>query len=172
MSAAHGVTVRVCSPTDATHLGAEHAARWEGQRAGRWELLTAWSGTQLIGSGLLLWEGPHNPVVAAARPGQVELGFLQVEPAWRGRGVGTALLALAEDRCRERGVTCLGLAVGLANTRAAALYLRCGYADTGLRFTDDYVAVDESGRRYDAVEPGRYLTRTLTRPPGASARHR
>jgi ribosomal protein S18 acetylase RimI-like enzyme len=156
------VAVRVCAATDAESLGPEFAARWEGQRAGRWELLTAWFGSRLVGSGLLRWEGPFNPHVAAVRPGQVEIGFLQVEPEWRGRGVGSALLALAEQRCRARGVRSLGLGVGIDNSRAAALYRRLGFADTGVRFTDAYVSIDRDGCTHDVVEPGLYMTRMLT----------
>jgi ribosomal protein S18 acetylase RimI-like enzyme len=95
-------------------------------------------------------------------PNQVELGFLQVEPAWRSRGIGTALILFAEDRCRARGVTSLGLGVGDANIRAAELYLRHGYVATGLRFTDRYTAIDAAGRSYDAVESGSYMVKTLT----------
>ena len=155
------IIVRVCSPDDAQRLGCEYASSWEGQTAGRWDFLTAWSGPRLVGSACLRWEGPFNEEVAAASPRQVELGFLHVQPEFRGRGVGTALVGLAEQRCRERGVTSLGLGVGDGNPRAAALYQRLGYAATGFRFTDRYTWTNSDGELQDAVEPGFYLTRHL-----------
>jgi ribosomal protein S18 acetylase RimI-like enzyme len=124
--------------------------------------LTAWDEARLVGSALLRWEGPFNAEVAAALPQQVELGFLQIEPSYRGRGIGTALLRLAEQRCRERGITRLGLAVATDNDRALRLYQRLGYADTGLRFTDSYTGIDPDGSARQMVEPGLYLTRNLT----------
>lgn len=155
------VTVRVCSAADASQLGPDFADRWAGQLAGRWSILTAWSQGDLVGVGMLRWEGPFNPTVAAALPGQVEVGFLQVEPGWRDQGIGTALLELACRLCHARAVPSLGLGVGIDNARALALYRRLGFTDTGLRFTDTYQAVDPQGRTYEATEAGTYLTRDL-----------
>ena len=155
------VAIRVCSPGDAERLGPDFAARWDGQVAGRWDLLTAWNGERLVGSGVLCWEGPFNSMVAEALPDQVEFGFLQVEADCRGRGIGTALLQLALQRGSERGVLSIGLGVGTDNPRAAALYRRLGFVDTGLRFTDTYLAVDVDGGTHCTVEPGSYLIRQL-----------
>jgi GNAT superfamily N-acetyltransferase len=52
---------------------------------------------------------------------------LVVPPASRGRGVGAALLARAEDFARGRGAPWLGIGV-LAEIRARRLYERLGYA--------------------------------------------
>jgi ribosomal protein S18 acetylase RimI-like enzyme len=143
-------------------LGQAFAARWDGQSEGRWEVLTAWDETRLVGSAVLRWEGPFNAEVAAALPQQVELGFLQIEPDYRGQGIGTALLRLAEQRCRERGVTRLGLGVALDNSRAVRLYQRLGYEDSRLRFTDTYTGTDPDGASRLMVEPGLYMTHNLT----------
>jgi GNAT superfamily N-acetyltransferase len=52
----------------------------------------------------------------------------------RGTGVGRALLAEAERRSRERGCHLLTLESGHARTRAHAVYLAAGMADTGKQF--------------------------------------
>ena len=54
---------------------------------------------------------------------------LAVVPAWRGKGVGRALLAAAEQRARERGCCKLTLEVQEDNTPARTLYERFGFQD-------------------------------------------
>ena len=52
----------------------------------------------------------------------------------RGTGVGRALLAEAESRARERGCHLLTLESAYTRTRAHAVYLAAGMADTGKQF--------------------------------------
>ena len=54
---------------------------------------------------------------------------LAVVPAWRGKGVGRALLAAAEERARERGCCKLTLEVQDDNAPARILYERFGFQD-------------------------------------------
>ena len=54
---------------------------------------------------------------------------LAVLPAYRGKGVGRALLAEAEKQARGRGCCKVTLEVQDDNTRARALYERFGFAD-------------------------------------------
>jgi ribosomal protein S18 acetylase RimI-like enzyme len=150
--------IRLMTAQDAEHVGAD---AWEGQNAGRWSVLTAWLEGRLVGSGMLRWEGPFIPDIASCLPGQVEVGFLQVTADQRGRGIGTALIELAEAVARDRGVPSLGLAVGDDNARARGLYERLGYRDTGLRYTLQYEAVAESGRVLTVVESGHYVVTEL-----------
>ena len=78
-----------------------------------------------------------------------ELEDLFVREQERGRGVGTALLAAAEEAARAAGATRLGFAVTVgnpANSAARRLYERCGYADGGLgEFILGYTYRDELG---------------------------
>ncbi len=71
---------------------------------------------------------------------------LAVLPAARGRGIGRALLAAAEERARARGCGKLTLEVLDENTRARGLYASFGFADNAFG------------------HPGatRFLTKTLT----------
>ena len=54
-----------------------------------------------------------------------------VDPTARSRGVGSALLAAAEQAARERGATKLRLGVFGSNPRAQALYARHGFVEEG-----------------------------------------
>lgn len=63
-----------------------------------------------------------------ARP-LLNIHDLAVVPAWRGRGVGRALLSAAEARARRRGCCKLTLEVQDENRRARVLYERFGFAD-------------------------------------------
>jgi GNAT superfamily N-acetyltransferase len=56
-----------------------------------------------------------------------------VTPAAGGRGVGSALLAYAEQWARERGFSMLTLNVFSANRRARDLYARLGYEEEWIR---------------------------------------
>ena len=53
---------------------------------------------------------------------------LYVDADFRGKGIGTRLLQLAEDISREHGACTLHLEVNHEN-RAIELYRRCGYVD-------------------------------------------
>lgn len=63
---------------------------------------------------------------------------VSVKDSCRGRGVGTVLMAAAEDFARARGARRIELEVLSKNTGAIRLYERLGYA--------------VEGRRHDAVE--------------------
>ncbi len=55
------------------------------------------------------------------------IAYMAVEPALRRHGVGSALLAAAEDEARRRGLPYMGLMVTEDNAAARALYERAGY---------------------------------------------
>ena len=54
-----------------------------------------------------------------------------VDPAWRSRGIGSALVRRAEEVAAARGYDALDLLVRLDNPRALDLYRRLGYAVVG-----------------------------------------
>ena len=70
--------------------------------------------------------------VEASRHGYGDLGML-VDRAWRGRGVGSALLAAAADWASDRGLHKLCLEVFAHNAAAIAAYRKAGYAEEGRR---------------------------------------
>lgn len=74
-----------------------------------------------------------------ARLGIPELQDLNVIPAYRGRGLGAALVAACEDMARRDGAVRIGLAVGLHKSYGPAqrLYVRLGYQPDGNGITYD-----------------------------------
>jgi ribosomal protein S18 acetylase RimI-like enzyme len=55
------------------------------------------------------------------------VAYMAVEPSHRGNGIGSRLLAAAEDEARRRGLPYMGLMVTEDNAAARALYERAGY---------------------------------------------
>jgi L-amino acid N-acyltransferase YncA len=68
----------------------------------------------------------------ASRHGFAELG-MQVARSWRGRGVGSTLLAAAIEKARAEGLHKLSLEVFPHNEAALGLYRRFGFVDEGYR---------------------------------------
>ncbi|MFL5883069.1 MAG: GNAT family N-acetyltransferase [Actinomycetota bacterium] len=83
---------------------------------------------------VLLAEAGGRPVgelgLHLARYGVADLG-MAVAAGWRGRGVGTALLAEAVRRARQAGAHKIALQVWPHNTAAIALYERFGFQREG-----------------------------------------
>jgi RimJ/RimL family protein N-acetyltransferase len=82
--------------------------------------------------------------------GVADLGML-VAAGWRGRGVGTALLAAGVDRARAAGAHKIALQVWPHNAAAIALYGRFGFRREGL-LSRHYRR--RSGELWDAVVMG------------------
>jgi RimJ/RimL family protein N-acetyltransferase len=115
-------------------------------RAASWNLdgtLVAVSGVEIVGS-LHLFPSPH---------GFAELG-MGVAREWRGRGVGSALLAAAIEWARGHEVHKLSLGVFAHNASAIALYRKFGFVEEGLRVKHYRRA---SGELWDAIEMGLLL---------------
>jgi RimJ/RimL family protein N-acetyltransferase len=115
-------------------------------RAASWKLdgtLVAVAAGEIIGS---LYVEP-------SRFGFGEIG-MQVLPEWRGRGVGSALVAGAIEWARERGLHKLSLSVFVHNAAAIALYRKFGFIEEGRRVKHFRRA---SGELWDAFEMGLLL---------------
>jgi ribosomal protein S18 acetylase RimI-like enzyme len=80
----------------------------------------------------------------------------------QGLGLGTALIAAAEERIRRRGLTVARMGVGDGNPRARALYERLGYEELGQRAVSwEEDAADGSLSIYRTVVTE--MDKTLTR---------
>ena len=115
-------------------------------RAASWTLdgtLVAVAGTEIVGS-------LH---VEPSRFGFGEIGML-VAREWRGRGVGSALLAAAIEWARERGLHKLSLGVFAHNAAAIALYRKFGFVEEGRRVKQYRRA---SGELWDTLDMGLLL---------------
>jgi RimJ/RimL family protein N-acetyltransferase len=111
------------------------------------------------------WELDGTLVALAA--GQV-VGELRVEPSWfgfgeigmmvaadwRGRGVGTALVAAAVEWARARGLHKLTLSVFPHSEAAIALYRKFGFVEEGRRVRHIRRA---NGELWDLIEMGLLL---------------
>jgi len=100
--------------------------------------------------------------------GSVVLGSVHVEPSshgygelgmavareWRGRGVGSALMAAAIEWARECGLHKLSLSVWPHNAAAIALYRKYGFVEEGRRIKQ---MRRQSGELWDIVEMGLLL---------------
>jgi RimJ/RimL family protein N-acetyltransferase len=116
------------------------------ERAASWNLegaIVAVAGDEIVGS-------VH---VRATRHGFGELG-MAVAREWRGRGVGSALLAAAIEWARDRGLHKLCLDVFAHNEAAIALYRKFGFVEEGHRVKQYRRS---NGELWDAIEMGLLL---------------
>jgi RimJ/RimL family protein N-acetyltransferase len=114
--------------------------------AASWRLegmFVAVAGTEIVGS----------LSVEESRFGFGELG-MAVAREWRGRGVGSALLAAAVAWARERGLHKLSLSVFPHNAAAIALYRKYGFVEEGRRVKHFRRA---NGELWDAIDMGLLL---------------
>jgi RimJ/RimL family protein N-acetyltransferase len=82
-----------------------------------------------------------------------EFGMAVARP-WRGRGVGSALLATAIEKARGEGLHKLSLEVFPHNDAAIALYRKFGFVEEGHRVKHYRRA---SGELWDSIVMGRLL---------------
>jgi ribosomal-protein-alanine N-acetyltransferase len=64
---------------------------------------------------------------------EMHINNLAVDPRWRRRGIGMALLAASLDRARARGARHAFLEVRASNAAAQALYRQAGFQPAGTR---------------------------------------
>jgi RimJ/RimL family protein N-acetyltransferase len=116
-----------------------------GERAAQFARITASSIVAVAGGQIIGMIG-----VEASRHGFGEIG-MHVDRGWRGRGVGTALLAAALGWARDQGLHKLCLEVFPHNAAAIALYRKCGFVEEGRRVRQYRRA---SGELWDSIVMG------------------
>jgi ribosomal protein S18 acetylase RimI-like enzyme len=167
--------VQQCREADLEVLARQNPSpthvRWNEERFQRHQqglttFLIAWVDDVPAGAGEIRWQGCAAPEVHGRFPDCPEINGLAVWPAERrSHGIGTAIVRTAEDLAVQTGYQWIGLGVDDQNTRAAALYLRLGYQETGCRYLDRYHYVDDNGIRHDAADPCRFLIKPLAATP-------
>jgi len=146
-------------PTRPSQVRAQHFGQ---QQAGLCTYMIAWDDDSVpVGVCVIRWDGWAEQEALEAYPDCPDVTNLQVPPAKRGRGVGTALMESAEERVRARGLRRIGVGVADDNPRAAMLYARLGYADTGLRTDSRYMYPDDAGVPREIVEHNILLVKNL-----------
>ena len=121
-----------------------------------------------VAGGAVLCARPVRRLAAAAYPDVPEIGYLHVEPAKRGRGIGTALVEYGERLARERGAPAVTIGVGPDNPWARALYQRLGYRPTGVMDSYEYASPLPDGTTRMIAERAETLRKVLA--PVASSR--
>jgi GNAT superfamily N-acetyltransferase len=139
-----------------------HQQRYNRQQLGTSTYLIAWVHERPVGHAEMRWNGGAAEKVRQRFPRCPEISALDVWPAqMRSRGIGTALIVAAERLATGRKVREIGLGVADENPRAAALYLRLGFAETGCRYVNSYEIVKPTGMREIVNELCRFLVKNL-----------
>jgi len=142
-----------------------HAKRLGSQRSGSATYYIAWLGDRPVGHTLVRWGGSGNPLLATATsppPVHPYIEGLAVHPAYRSRSIGSQIIEAGERESLRRGFREIGLAVGVENVRARALYARLGYQDLGLgEFPNIWSYRDDTGQRHVEIESCIYLMKPL-----------
>jgi GNAT superfamily N-acetyltransferase len=141
-----------------------HEERYGVQLAGQGVYLIALVGGRSAGRALLRW---HSTDPTLRQWGIVEpyVEAVGVVPSLRSRGIGAALMRAAEEAAWPLGHRRMGLAVGVENTGARALYERLGYGDGGRPpFDVRWTYRDDGGNERWASETCVYLTKRLAEP--------
>lgn len=132
------------------------------QRAGEVTELIAWDGSTPVGSGFIHWSGPRDASVAKLVSDCPEIFRLEVLDEHRSKGFGAALVRELEGLARAKGCLRVGLGVGIANSRARALYERLGYrAVESSDFVDRCEHPDANGNRCTSEEPCVFMVKDL-----------
>ena len=144
-------------------LPGKHSDRLARQRRDEAAYVLAVSDGVIIGHLLLKWNGPEHAAVRPLVGCCAEIEDFVVEPTHTGRGVGSALLDHAAGLCDAGGETRLGLAVGVTNRHAWALYERRGFVLVpGSVHRVTWRFLDPSGRPMEEGEDCVYLVKELT----------
>lgn len=160
--------IRACTGHDLAKLTARwkvpgnvHEGHHSNQLTGHTTYLVAWTNDEPLAAGVLQWEGCIGPNARAAFPTAVEINHLQVRDEYRGRGIGTAVLAFAEQLIGSAGKAQVALAVADDNPQAESLYLRLGYRPTGIFNVSEYSWVSAEGLVQHAIERDQLLIKDL-----------
>jgi len=127
-----------------------HAFRYARQQEQHSVYLIAWLGEVPVGHLDLWWQAAEDtPSAQQYLAGCPELNGIAVLPEHQSQGIGTRLIAAAEQMARERGSREMCVGVDIENTRARSLYERLGYRDWGHGVVEAYwLLPDQHGTRH------------------------
>jgi ribosomal protein S18 acetylase RimI-like enzyme len=130
----------------------KHRVRFERQSRGEAVYLAAFADGIPVGHVLVKWEGDVE--------GCPDFEDLLVSPDYRRRGIAERLLLHGGLTAKDRGFAKVGLAVGLENAAARALYAKVGYKDAGRKpYTIGGTYIDQEGHERSWSETCIYLVR-------------
>lgn len=99
---------------------------------------------------LLATSRDGTPVGCARLLPDGHIGRMAVLPAWRGRGIGRALLAAALRAARARGLGTVRLS---AQTRAAGFYAHAGFSAEGTEYLEAGIPHIAMARPLSGTDP-------------------
>ena len=147
---------------DVDRLAGRHHDRFTQQQDGHLTYLIAWLDGIPVGHMMVRWGGTTDAFVAERISDCAHLEDLFVMPELQSQGIGRQILAQAEWLAAERDFAQIGLAVGIDNPRARALYERLGYVDTGFgAFEIGGTYMDIHGNQREWREVCEYLVKNL-----------
>jgi ribosomal protein S18 acetylase RimI-like enzyme len=88
-------------------------------------------------------------------------GF-RIQPSFRGRGIGSQMLTVAESDLRERGYRKISLNVSRENEEARQLYERNGYVIVAAE-PGNWSYIDDRGQRQEVNEPAWRMEKEILR---------
>ena len=148
---------------DPNRLAGRHHERFAQQQYGHLTYRIAWLDDIPVGHTMVRWTGATDTFIAERITACVHIEDFFVMPQYRSHGIGTQILVHAERIAAERGFTRIGLAVGIDNTRARALYERNGYTDSGFgTFQIGGSYQDVHGKKRQWRETCEYLVKNIS----------
>jgi ribosomal protein S18 acetylase RimI-like enzyme len=87
-------------------------------------LLVGRGGSEVVAFGLAVVDRSGDDILPSPR---LTIAQLAVTPRYRGRGIGSAVLAAMESRAKEMGLAALDLSVFEGNDAAAGLFRQTGF---------------------------------------------
>jgi LPPG:FO 2-phospho-L-lactate transferase len=138
-----------------------HETRFVAQEQGSADYLIAWESGAPVGHVFVRWSA-DDPFLRERNIANPLVEALAVQPERQSRGIATALMMEAERLAAERGHSAIGLAVGIENRRARALYARLSYrdnADDEFRLT--WTSMDAFGSEQPRSEICTYMVKEL-----------
>ena len=130
------------------------ANRWRECEEGYREMLVAIVDSQPIGT-VSVGGARH------ALPNSLRAFALDVGPAYRRGGIGTALMQFAEDIASVRGLRSVNLEVATENKIAQSLYERIGYKIVGKPVVERYERLNANGTAEIIEENELIMVKTL-----------
>jgi ribosomal protein S18 acetylase RimI-like enzyme len=159
----------VLAAIEATMPSQHHQTRYAVQRDGGGLYLIALLDGRPAGH-VLLRRQTTNEALLRWGVSEPHLEALGVAPPLRSQGIGTVLIQAAEGAVLQQGQACIGLAVGVANTRGRALYERLGYVQMSYPpFEASWSYYDDDGQKRVASETCVYMTKRLGRSSAATS---
>lgn len=107
------------------------------------------------------WGGCAGANARETFPRAAAINHLRVRSKYRGQGVGTALIAAAEDLAAAKGRRQIAIGVADDNPDAERLYLSLGYHKTGIVDVSEYSWVSDDGTVQRARELDQLLVKVL-----------